>query len=252
MISASRRIIRDSLPHWALVGARDFWLVDLFPFVEDFPFMRRFLRKYGLAIDVGANVGIYTRAMAKLSGDVVAIEPNPACARHLRSTSPKNVTIFEAALSDHEGEAILTVPSDGNAESHALGRVGRLDGVHYNIELVTLDKLAERLPKRPLTFIKMDVEGHELSALKGAHQTLRSHAPVLLVEVVYGLRETVEMTFEFLWSLGYSSYVLRNAVMEKSSPDLLWRAQSGQEPYVCNVFFFPQHEGKERARFAEP
>ena len=60
-----------------------------------------------VTVDVGANCGLYTRRLARLSRQVHAFEPSQEMARLLRRTCASNVSVHEIALSDHAGEADL-------------------------------------------------------------------------------------------------------------------------------------------------
>ena len=63
-----------------------------------------------VTVDVGANCGLYTRRLARLSRQVHAFEPSQQMARLLRRTSARNVSVHEIALSDHDGDAELFIP----------------------------------------------------------------------------------------------------------------------------------------------
>src|SRR6185437_6931571 len=69
--------------------------------------LHKIVRHSDATIDVGANFGLYTRALARLSSRVYAFEPSKPVADILRRTSARNVTIHETALSDHDGQAEL-------------------------------------------------------------------------------------------------------------------------------------------------
>jgi len=101
---------------------------------------------------------------------VHAFEPSAQMADLLRKTSAGNVTVHEMALSDHRGEAQLLIPRSGNRLSHGLASLER------HAEKLGDSVLRQSVPTAPLdavigedvAFIKIDVEGHELSVLNGA------------------------------------------------------------------------------------
>ena len=113
MFNAMRRAARGALPDGAIAAFRTVRHASIFPFEPELFFIRRYLRRDALAVDVGANVGLYTRVMARHAKAVLAFEPHPDCARHLRRTSPLNATVIEYALSEHAGGAILRAPVTG-------------------------------------------------------------------------------------------------------------------------------------------
>src|SRR6476646_444396 len=62
------------------------------------------------AIDVGANRGYYSWALASVAASVEAFEPNPLLARFAQTKLGRRVRLHEVALSDHDGVATLYVP----------------------------------------------------------------------------------------------------------------------------------------------
>src|SRR4029453_6325246 len=87
-----------------------------------------------VTVDVGANCGLYTRRLARLSRQVHAFEPSQQMARLLRRTSARNVSVHEIALSDHDGDAELYIPQGD-------------DGLVYG--LASLEARTERSARRP-------------------------------------------------------------------------------------------------------
>ncbi|MGK2950403.1 MAG: FkbM family methyltransferase [Acidimicrobiales bacterium] len=138
----------------------------------------------GTAVDVGAWMGPWTRALASRSDAVHAIEPQPALAAFLRRVAPSNVTVHEAAAGDEPGEATLVV--DARPGRDQLARLGQetVEGVdpqhrvEHRVRVVTLDELE----LQDVRFVKIDVEGHELAALEGAAGLLAAARPVVLLE----------------------------------------------------------------------
>lgn len=135
-----------------------------------------FVTDWSLAVDGGAHVGSWTRAMAKRFDEVHAFEPAPDTFMCLQGNLAGllNVRLHNLALGAEEGTAGLA--DDGR---YALGNTG---GRHLcgkgSIQIVPLD--AMDLPS--LGFLKLDVEGYELFALRGARGLLERHKPVVLIE----------------------------------------------------------------------
>jgi FkbM family methyltransferase len=128
---------------------------------------RRALRRGGLFIDVGANVGAYTIWAAELGAEVIALEPAPDTFRLLQENIALNgypVTAVRAAAGDHCGTARFTAGLDAG------NRVAP-DGPAVT-ELVTVDSL---LGDRRATGMKIDVEGFEIDVLRGAARALAEH-----------------------------------------------------------------------------
>lgn len=144
--------------------------------------LAHFVRPGDLALDVGANAGVYAWQLARLGARVIAFEPNPEMADHLAlatGADAARVEIRRLALSDMDGEAVLTLP-ENNAGLGTL-RADAADATlaHFSVETRRLDGLG--LP--PVAFIKIDVEGHEEAALAGGLALIARDLPVLLVEI---------------------------------------------------------------------
>lgn len=140
--------------------------------------------------DVGANVGYFTllaAACLKNTGQVAAFEPgSEAFARLAENISLNpftNIVPCRLAAADREGEAVLYARpglADGRANIFRPGE-GQVPG--ERVPTVTLDRWRQDQGCPGPHFVKLDVEGAELAALKGAARTLASFAPLLLVEM---------------------------------------------------------------------
>ncbi|WP_181705383.1 FkbM family methyltransferase [Chthonobacter rhizosphaerae] len=140
--------------------------------------------------DVGANVGFFTILAARAvgpAGRVVAFEPSPAnvhlLRRNISANGFPNVTVIEAAASDHSGsgELLLARLSGGSALSTA-DRPPDTTG-SLSVRLVSLDDLVAGGGVRLPDVVKIDVEGAEEAVLKGMTGLLRRAAPVIVFEV---------------------------------------------------------------------
>jgi FkbM family methyltransferase len=178
---------------------------------------RRYIAQKSVAIDVGARRGVYTWVMAREvgpAGKVVAFEPNPGTVSSLRGVFSKrrNVTIEDCALSDVSGRGVLNVPLEKGFAQDSLGHVDGRESeaacLSYDIRMARLDDFSFEDPG-VISFIKIDVEGHELSVLRGATKTIMRDRPVIFIEIEqrHSL-EPVATRFEFLSSLDYAAYFL--------------------------------------------
>jgi FkbM family methyltransferase len=155
--------------------------------------VRRELPSRGDAIDAGANIGIFSVLLATLAGDrrVLAIEPTPAVVRRLRHNLLTNgvashVIVEECAIGSESRS--VTVNTVAGMEEYS--RVGSLvlpntkgkASSSVTVPMHTLDELVTRHGLKP-TFMKMDIEGSEMQALRGATATLHRHRPTILAEV---------------------------------------------------------------------
>ena len=141
----------------------------------------RLVKPGAMVYDVGANAGFYTLLGAVLAGPagrVVAFEPLPRnlgfLRAHVRLNALDNVTILDLALAEAPGLARFA--SGATAAIGALSAAGELE-----VRASSLDALVQSAVIPPPDVIKMDIEGGELSALRGAREVLARHAPALLL-----------------------------------------------------------------------
>jgi FkbM family methyltransferase len=131
----------------------------------------------GTAVDVGAWYGPWTARLSRLADRVVTIEPNPVLAQLVRARFPA-AQIVEAAASDHNGTARLWLPAGGR------GAEGVASLEHPSEQSITVPRVTiDSLGLTDVRFIKMDIEGHEAAALRGAERTIRRDSPLLLLEL---------------------------------------------------------------------
>jgi len=131
--------------------------------------LKRLVRPGMVAYDVGANAGYYTLALSKLvgeSGHVYSFEPEVrnayALQRHIHLNALRNVTLVQAAVSDKVGMAGF----EGMCETAKISTNGA-----YQVPTISLDEFIALGNPAP-AFIKVDIEGAERSAIKGATSIL--------------------------------------------------------------------------------
>lgn len=147
------------------------------------------------ALDVGANVGCVALLMAHAVGPmgrVLCVEPNPRMVQrlegNLRLNGLRHVSVAPVALGAAPGFATLHVAPD-NPATATLGKqdVRHARGVveHIDVPITTGDELVTRHAIAP-SFVKIDAEGYEPPILDGMLETLRTHRPTLVTEVIAG------------------------------------------------------------------
>ncbi len=136
-------------------------------------------------IDIGAHLGSTLSLIKKLApqGRHIAIEPVPYKSEWLKRKFP-TVEIFQVALSDVEGEAKFYVQPQHSGFSglqlHTLAKTADQPVEILTVHRVQLDQLVSE--ERRIGFIKIDVEGGELPALKGAELIIKRDHPTILFE----------------------------------------------------------------------
>ena len=167
------------------------------------------LRKRGVFFDIGANVGYYTLFASTLignSGKVVAFEPEPENMRmleeHIKINGCTNVIPVQKALSDAPDILLF----DGTKRSMCK----LSDSGNIKVECTTLDTFILESGVSP-EILKMDIEGAEIRALRGADNCLSEIRPEIILSVHDGLLGTC---LDILSGYDYS--------VERLSPDDLY------------------------------
>ncbi|MSO54322.1 MAG: FkbM family methyltransferase [Rhodospirillales bacterium] len=161
------------------------------------------------ALDVGANVGIYTYFLRRHARRCYAIEPNPMLIDILRQSFGDSVEILPLALSDKIGPTRLRLPTIDGISDHGRATIedaNRFDGYDPTV----IDTSAARLDDLDIDsvgFIKIDVEGHEMAVLNGGRTLLERDRPVLLIESEERHKTgALGELFGFLDHRGYRAY----------------------------------------------
>ena len=181
-------------------------------FEEEIRFVRRWLKPGMRAIDVGANLGLYSAAMAKAvgrGGRVWAFEPAPVAAALLQRTIEINrcsqATLQRAAVSDASGSIRLALAE--RTEESAVVTAQSDPREVIEVPALTLDEAAGRLGWADIDFLKLDIEGHELPAIRGAGDFLGDGSPLVMLEIKTKGRPHLE-ALPALEALGYLPYRL--------------------------------------------
>ncbi len=152
--------------------------------------------------DIGAHVGFYTLLASSLvggAGKVYAFEPLPRnlsfLKKHLKLNDVRNVTVFEAAVAASPGQAQFS-----EAANSSMGKLSEEGAI--KVELVSLDDLLATGKIASPDYMKIDVEGAELSVLQGARGILANSAPMIFL-ATHG-SEVHSQCISFLQSLGYT------------------------------------------------
>ncbi len=144
-------------------------------------FVRIAVQKGTCVFDVGANIGYYTRLLSRLVGEdgmVVALEPMPRALRLLRRNVADlpNVSVMPVAIGEsNDLYADLREAAKLDVSSVAFGTTG-------STPVLSIDSLAATV--KPPAFVKIDVEGAELPALRGAHRVLSQIKPIVMFEYI--------------------------------------------------------------------
>ena len=140
------------------------------------------IHKGDIVLDCGANIGIFTRtALSRGASLVVGIEPSPQTLNAFRRNFEKEiregrVVAYPKGVWDHDAEMDLSVDEAFQArDSLVLPQGGPVPKIR--VPLTTIDELVAELKLPRVDFIKMDIEGAEKPAIKGAEKTIKRFRP---------------------------------------------------------------------------
>ncbi len=165
--------------------------------------------------DVGANIGIYSRFLSRCvgrTGVVHAFEPSLENFRRLQSATRKltNVRLSHAAVGERSGRSHLYLSDNLNVDHRAYPSEGDSRDT-VPIDVIALDDYFR--PGDRVDLIKLDVQGYELHALRGANRILEDNPAIKLVVELwpYGLKQAATPWPELIAALEERGMVIRHA-----------------------------------------
>ena len=185
------------------------------------------------AIDIGANLGYYTRPLADIvgaEGRVYAVEPVPVIFDVLKRNvaGRKNVTLLNYALGSEERTIEMANDSVAAAGYFGTGRNfvsdGELSGeaIRFTAQMVQGSKLFAEIGK--IDFIKCDIEGYERVVIPELKPLIERHHPTVLIETDGDTRHEIIKMFT---DMGYRAYMLEGgrevALDKESDKDIIFR-----------------------------
>jgi FkbM family methyltransferase len=195
--------------------------------------IRHLVKPGDSVIDIGANIGVYTKILSELvgpKGHVYSIEPFPATFEilcyNVRKLRLDNVEPVNIAISDSDGIVTMALPYDSSgAETHyrasiIINPVEQAKIETANVQAATIDSrfLSE---SGTISFIKCDVEGHEPACIRGAAKFLAQSQAAWLIEISGEPDDTdsaAHYVFEIFHDRGYSSWWYDGSKLKRRRP----------------------------------
>jgi len=179
-------------------------------------FLQKEIKSFDTCLDIGANIGNHSLFFSTIFNQVVSFEPNSKTFKVLSL----NADLTKNVLAVNVGIGIEKATLKAFVNPLNIGGAAINDSSESNIEfkIVALDAYLKENPSPSISFIKIDVEGHELKALQGASDTLKIHHPILALELhVKKERTQSEDILEFLEQRGYGyAHVLKSNFFKRS------------------------------------
>ncbi len=194
-------------------------------------FIDSVISKIDFVIDAGANRGTFTTKVRASAFNnrlpALLVEPNPSLNEYLRRTFRDNATISSMALSDYAGVTEFEIAAnDGNSSSILKMQDAHLNNAPHagivkkiSVKTETLDNLTEGIAFEK-ALLKIDVQGAELLLLKGAKNTLKRTAAILVemsyVELYENCAKAHEVE-ELLFQNGYRLMAIEPIFLDKDT-----------------------------------
>jgi FkbM family methyltransferase len=200
-----------------------------------------------IAVDIGANKGVYTHRLAQLCRDVQSFEPHPKMFPLLARALPRNAHAHHVAVSDSNSTAELVIPSYNKAGFTNQGASLDQSKRSAPFGFTTVAVQARTLDSYNFTdvgFIKIDVEGFEAAVVRGALETVRREKPTLMIEIEeWHRKRPIEDCLREMDILNADIFFVRDEVLRPIAdfdPVGDHRARRGKPGYVQNFIFKPR------------
>lgn len=164
--------------------------------------IEKLISKKGGAIDIGCNLGLYSYVFSKQKkiDKIYSFEPNKSNLNDLYNYNCKNLKIFNFALSNCSKIQDLIVPYFRHFELDGFATLEK--NIFLNKKFKKFKKIKIKTRKldsfnfKRISFIKIDVEGHEINLLEGAKKTFKLNKPNCLIEIKKGNLSNVKKFFK--------------------------------------------------------
>ena len=212
---------------------------------SSFVFFKKHAKKGGTTLDIGAHIGLYSVFFANITqGKVYSFEPTPSTAKVLRQTIAINkldnqVTVVQAAIAEKPGTATfysadMDVSTSNSLVEIDLGKDLNRQGA-YEVQVLSIDSF--RLQhKLKIGFLKIDAEGVEIEALKGAKETFLQDRPIAILGLHPFAYENRKETLSIIWDI-LKGYHLQ---IQMAGKDISKETFCDNEETVFDVELLPQ------------
>ena len=176
-------------------------------------------------IDIGANIGVYTKHLSGFVGKVVSIEPVPRTYSILESIITRfeltNVEPKRIAISNKVGQTDIAVPNESGTINYYRATIETSEitgsGMTFEIQTETIDSLFLKSGEN-ISLIKCDVEGHELACIEGSMKYLERYKPAWLIEISGNPDDpnsSANQLFEIMQRFEYSVWLFKKGKLKR-------------------------------------
>ena len=207
-------------------------------------------------LDVGSNIGQYIFMATKvLQGkNIYAFEPNPVLYKRLKKIF-NQVNVVDIAFSDTNSSATFKIPSSNEIEYFARGTLNinfkednETKSQLINVKSQKMDTFCEEKKIKKINLIKIDVEGHELNAINGALTTIKTHSPILIIEIEQRHhQQNIKEIINYIKAMGYACFYfdINKKIIEELTDIFSVESMQKKEnhainkQYINNFIFIP-------------
>ena len=172
---------------------------------DNFLFASSVIKKNDTILDIGAHIGLFSIHLSRLAGNggkVFAFEPTPFTWNVLMTTvklnKVENISVQPFAVSDSNGSVVFNVIPDHVGIANSMVAIDHT--VPVNVKTITIDSFRSE-NKIKINFLKIDVEGAEYFALRGARKTFLEDRPGALLGIHPWQIRSMNSSLEQIWDL---------------------------------------------------
>jgi FkbM family methyltransferase len=171
--------------------------------LENFVFSH--LNKNSCCLDIGANIGNHSCTFSNSFSKVYSFEPNPPVRYVLQAnTYGKNIEVIDCGLSNKAGTIHFKQNFSNLGASHIVDNESASD---ISIDIDTLDSVVKERDISNVSFVKIDVEGHEAQVLAGGENFFKKEKPIIALEAIFlKFPEEAKEVMSTLETLGYRNF----------------------------------------------
>lgn len=216
--------------------------------IEEQCFLKYYLKKGGIFVDIGSNIGLFSLIAAKIVGEkgrVYSFEPTPETffrfKQNIELNKKENIYPYNIAISNQTGLQDLSISHDGYDAWNSLGKPSAGEDIErIKVNTLSFDEFINQFNIEKIDLIKIDVEGWELNVLNGGqHYFNKSNSAAILIEFgdinLQNAGFKSKELYDLLLSFGYNLYRF------DCSKHLLIRESLREEYPYCNLIALKQY-----------